>query len=79
MSDSTALANRARAIAASAPGGSLEHRAAALTAAALSAAGTAASARNSLTMLWQADVRQAALDLVGQLAKEKADEPRQRR
>jgi hypothetical protein len=33
MSDSTALAATARAIAASAPGGSLEHRAATLTAA----------------------------------------------
>lgn len=70
MSDSAALAARARAIAASTPGGSLEHRAAVLTAAALSATGTAASARNSLTILWQADERQAALDLVGQLAKE---------
>lgn len=71
-----ALAARARAIAACAPAGSLERRAAGCAAAALSATGTIASARNALAGLWQDDVRQDALGLIGQLARELAGEAR---
>jgi hypothetical protein len=64
------LAARAQAIAKGSDG--LERKAANIAAVALGTTGTVASARNALADLWQADLRDAAVDLIGRLAAESA-------
>jgi hypothetical protein len=61
------LAAHARQLAAAAPRGSLDRKAAGCAAVALAESKTIDGARRVLALLWQADVRQAAEQLVGQL------------
>jgi hypothetical protein len=66
------LAARAQAIAKASDG--LQRRAAGVASVALGTTGTVASARNALADLWQADLKEAALDLIGQLAARSASD-----
>lgn len=52
----------------------MQRKAANVAAVALGTTGTVASARNALADLWQADLRDAALDLIGRLAAEAASD-----
>ncbi len=52
----------------------LERSAASYAAMALSATDTPADARSALAELWQQDVQQAAVDLIGRLAAEAASD-----
>lgn len=62
------LAARAQEIAKGSDG--LQRTAARTAYVALSTTGTVGAARNALADLWQRDVREAALDLIGRLAAE---------
>jgi hypothetical protein len=64
------LAARARDLAARAPAGSMDRKAAGCAAVARAESSTVQGARKVLGLLWQDDVRQAALDLIDQLAAE---------
>ena len=64
--DNRELAAQAQEIAKGSDG--LTRRAAQTAAIALATTGTVGSARSALADLWQRDVREAALDLIGQLA-----------
>lgn len=62
------LAGQARAMAGRAPAGSIERKAAGCAAVALAESGTIPAAAKILGLLWQPDVRAAAMDLLDQLA-----------
>lgn len=65
------LAKRAAEIAKGSDG--LTRKAANVAAVALGTTGTVASARNALADLWQTDLRDAALDIIGRLAAERSE------
>jgi hypothetical protein len=69
------LAARARQLADRAARGSLKRKAAGCAAVALGDSRTLATARKILALLWQDDVRLAALDLIDQLAAEPEERP----
>jgi hypothetical protein len=62
------LADRARQVADAAPRGSLARKSYGCAAIALGESTSIAGARKVLDLLWQDDVRQAALDVITQLA-----------
>jgi len=66
------LADRARDLAAQAPRGSLERKAAGCLAVALSTTGTVPAARKVLGMIETADIRDRAGQLLGELLQEEA-------
>ena len=70
ITDNRQLADQARQLAAAAPRGSIERKAAGCCSVALSESKSVDGARRVLALLWQADVRQAASELLGQLATE---------
>lgn len=70
MTPNADLVDRARAVAARAPRGSMERRAWGCAAVVLSTTRTIGAARNALAEVLDPDVRAAALDVLGQLARE---------
>ena len=66
MNSNKEMATRAQQLAKRSDG--LQRRAAMCASVALGTTGSVAAARNALTVLWQPDLKEAALDLIGQLA-----------